>query len=116
MSHCTHNCNQGRACTCASGTEKMGTLSLKLRAKSGYSSDIENVHITPEQWGDIQNVANGAATTREDELVAALHVALPFVEDHACSGFYKPGAVAKALQKIRMALTERPGRSSLPTG
>lgn len=36
-----------------------------------------------------------------DELVDALHTALPFVEDHENSEVYKPGAVQAALKKIR---------------
>lgn len=39
-----------------------------------------------------------------DELVDALHTALPFVEDHEGSAVYKPGAVQAALKKIRKVI------------
>ncbi|WP_435322355.1 hypothetical protein [Klebsiella sp. HN106] len=39
-----------------------------------------------------------------DELVDALHTALPFVEDHEDSAVYKPGAVQAALKKIRKVI------------
>lgn len=41
---------------------------------------------------------------QRDELLNALHVALPFVEDHEGDTFYKPGAVKKAVQTIRSAI------------
>ena len=40
------------------------------------------------------------------DLVEALFIALPFVEDHEDSPTYKPQAVAEALKIIRAALTK----------
>lgn len=46
------------------------------------------------------------ATLRQqcDELLEALHLALPFVEDHEGADTYKPGAVTKAVNSIRAAI------------
>ena len=38
------------------------------------------------------------------DLLDALYLALPFVEDHEGSEIYKPGAVADAIRKIRAAI------------
>jgi hypothetical protein len=38
------------------------------------------------------------------DLLDALCLALPFVEDHEGSEIYKPGAVADAIRKIRAAI------------
>jgi hypothetical protein len=38
------------------------------------------------------------------DLLDALYIALPFVEDHEGSEIYKPGAVADAIRKIRAAI------------
>jgi hypothetical protein len=38
------------------------------------------------------------------DLLDALYLALPFVEDHEGSEIYKPGAVAEAIRKIRAAI------------
>jgi hypothetical protein len=38
------------------------------------------------------------------DLLDALCLALPFVEDHEGSEIYKPGAVAEAIRKIRAAI------------
>jgi hypothetical protein len=43
------------------------------------------------------------------DLLAALYLALPFVEDHEGSEIYKPGAVAEAIRKIRAAIDKAEG-------
>jgi hypothetical protein len=43
-------------------------------------------------------------TAAAPDLLAALYLALPFVEDHEGSEIYKPGAVADAIRKIRAAI------------
>jgi hypothetical protein len=43
---------------------------------------------------------------QRDELLEALHVALPFVEDAEDDECYKPGAVSKALKTIRAAISK----------
>lgn len=45
------------------------------------------------------------ADTRAD-LLEALYIALPFVEDHEQSDIYKTGAVSKALRIIRAAIKQ----------
>ena len=40
------------------------------------------------------------------DLLEALYLALPYVEDHEVSDIYKSGAVAEALKTIRAALTK----------
>ena len=51
-----------------------------------------------------QAVCNGKGSEREAALMDALLVALPFVEDHMDSDFYKPGRVRKTINMIRDAL------------
>ena len=43
------------------------------------------------------------------DLLDALYLALPFVEDHEGSEIYKPGAVAEASRKIRAAIDKAEG-------
>ena len=43
------------------------------------------------------------------DLLDALCLALPFVEDHEGSEIYKPGAVADAIRKIRAAIDKAEG-------
>ena len=45
------------------------------------------------------------ADTRAD-MLEALYIALPFVEDHEQSDIYKTGAVTKALAVIRAAIKQ----------
>lgn len=45
------------------------------------------------------------ADTRAD-MLEALYIALPFVEDHEHSDIYKTGAVTKALNIIRAAIKQ----------
>lgn len=40
------------------------------------------------------------------DLLDALYLALPFVEDHEGDTGYKPGAVAKAIKTIRAAIAK----------
>jgi hypothetical protein len=46
------------------------------------------------------------------DLLDALYLALPFVEDHEGSEIYKPGAVADAIRKIRAAIDKAEGARS----
>jgi hypothetical protein len=48
-------------------------------------------------------------TAAAPDLLAALYLALPFVEDHEGSEIYKPGAVADAIRKFAPPLI-RPRR------
>jgi hypothetical protein len=43
------------------------------------------------------------------DMLDALYVALPFVEDHEQSDIYKTGAVSKALRIIRAAIKQAEG-------
>ena len=51
---------------------------------------------------DIETIKS--ISKQRDELLNALHVALPFVEDHEGDTFYKPGAVKKVVQTIRSTI------------
>lgn len=51
---------------------------------------------------------------QRDTLRDALYTALPFVEDMEGDSAYKPGAVAKALRKIRDALEDHPDDQPCP--
>jgi hypothetical protein len=48
------------------------------------------------------------ADTRAD-MLEALYIALPFVEDHEQSDIYKNGAVSRALRIIRAAIKQAEG-------
>lgn len=48
--------------------------------------------------------ANARLISAAPDLLDALCIALPFVEDHEDSNIYKAGAVAKALRTIRAAI------------
>jgi len=52
-----------------------------------------------------EDEAQHEADTRAD-LLEALYIALPFVEDHEASDIYKTGAVARALRIIRAAIKQ----------
>ncbi len=57
---------------------------------------------------DTRNPANAKLIAAAPDLLDALCTALPFVEDHAedhaTSGVYKSGAVARAVREIRAAI------------
>lgn len=60
-----------------------------------------------ETDGDMSIVAIPLAQAlAAEDLLAALHVALPFVEDLAEDKGYKPGVVSKALRTIHAAITK----------
>jgi len=48
-------------------------------------------------------------TAAAPDLLAALYLALPFVEDHEESEIYKLGAGAEAIRKIRAAIAKAEG-------
>ena len=47
---------------------------------------------------------NAALISAAPDLLEALYLALPYVEDHEGSDIYKSGAVAEALKTIRAAI------------
>jgi hypothetical protein len=49
---------------------------------------------------------NATLISAAPDLLEALYLALPYVEDHEGSDIYKSGAVAEALKTIRAALTK----------
>ena len=59
---------------------------------------------------DTRNPANAKLIAAAPDLLEALCAALPFVEDHADdhaqSGVYKSGAVARAVAQIRAAIEQ----------
>jgi hypothetical protein len=59
---------------------------------------------------DTRNPANAKLIAAAPDLLEALCTALPFVEDHADdhaqSGVYKSGAVARAVAQIRAAIEQ----------
>jgi hypothetical protein len=71
---------------------------------------------TVAQVLDLDDYANDIKRARliaaAPDLLAALYLALPFVEDHEESEIYKPGAVADAIRKIRAAIDKAEGARS----
>ena len=69
----------------------------------GYRAIIDADGFTvcnPSPMGE----ANARLISAAPDLLDALYLALPFVEDHEDSNIYKAGAVAKALATIRAAI------------
>jgi hypothetical protein len=68
---------------------------------------------TVAQVLDLDDYANDIKRARliaaAPDLLDALYLALPFVEDHEGSEIYKPGAVADAIRKIRAAIDKAEG-------
>jgi hypothetical protein len=68
---------------------------------------------TVAQVLDLDDYANDIKRARliaaAPDLLDALYLALPFVEDHEGSEIYKPGAVAEAIRKIRAAIAKAEG-------
>jgi hypothetical protein len=68
---------------------------------------------TVAQVLDLDDYANDIKRARliaaAPDLLDALYLALPFVEDHEGSEIYKPGAVAEAIRKIRAAIDKAEG-------
>ena len=62
---------------------------------------------------DLDDYANDIKRARliaaAPDLLDALCLALPFVEDHEVSEIYKPGAVAEAIRKIRATIDKAEG-------
>lgn len=56
--------------------------------------------------GEVSAAACGNLVEQRNDLLDALYLALPFVEDHEGGELYKPGAVAKALSTIRVAIAK----------
>ena len=78
---------------------------FRLRAGVGDNNTGSN------RWESIDAFdAKHDAGKASDDVLAALYLALPFVEDHEGSQVYKPGAVAKAVRTIRDAIAKAEGR------
>ena len=56
--------------------------------------------------------ANARLIAAAPDLLAALHLALPFIEDCAMDDCYKPGYVNKAIATIRAAIKKATGESA----
>lgn len=54
-------------------------------------------------------IANACLIAESTELLEALCLALPFVEDHEDSSVYKAGAVAKAVRTIKATIARATG-------
>lgn len=59
-----------------------------------------------------ESAANLALIAAAPDLLEALHLALPFVEDHEGDQSYKTGVVAKAVAKIKGAIAHATGDKS----
>lgn len=55
-------------------------------------------------YTDTRNPADASLIAAAPDLLDALYVALPFVEDCEADPVYRAGAVAKALKQIRAAI------------
>jgi hypothetical protein len=69
----------------------------------GYRAIVDDMGFTicnPSPMG----AQNAALISASPELLDALYLALPFVEDHEDSEIYKPNAVKSALKIIRAAI------------
>ena len=78
---------------------------LKHVARNRERAHIGGGIFTPDE---IAEAVSHYEDTRAD-MLEALYIALPYVEDHAGSDIYKAGAVTKALNIIRAAIKQAEG-------
>ena len=98
----THRCNSieismddyDRARACVNACAGLPTETLE--SAQGYKAAIDGFH---EQRALLAHARN-----ERDQLLAALYMALPFVEDHEGIDVYKPDAVSKVVKTIRAAI------------
>lgn len=76
---------------------------LELIAEVEYRTEKAREHFDAFQ---ACNEELKAVKAQRDELLHAILIALPFVEDHEGSTLYKPGSVAEALRKIREVIAK----------
>ena len=75
-----------------------GTLALEALGKSGFDMLLSDI-VMPE----LDGIALEDNLTREEDLVAALDVTLPFYRDANFSGYWKTGAKATSPSPTRRA-------------
>lgn len=80
-----------------------------VSACGGFSRDTLVQHVTAERDAAISRVVELVA--KHEALLDALHLALPFVEDHEGDAGYKPGIVAKAVGRIRSVIDNAGAKS-----
>lgn len=78
---------------------------LKHAARNRETVNAGGGIFSPEE---IAEAVSHYEDTRAD-MLEALYMALPFVEDHEASDIYKTGAVTKALNTIRAAIKQAEG-------
>ncbi len=79
-------------------------------AAIGYRAIIDEDGFTvcdPSPMGE----DNARLIAAAPDLLAALYLALPFVEDHEGSEIYKPGTVSQAVKTIRAAIARAEGEA-----
>jgi hypothetical protein len=76
----------------------------------GFRAIVDSEGVTvcnPSPMGE----ANARLIAAAPDLLAALYLALPFVEDHEGEEIYKPGTVKKAIATIRAAIARAEGEA-----
>ena len=76
-----------------------------MKQKDDSYQRIDKIwEIKAQEAAEAQTLNNSRLICAAPELLEALLVALPFVEDHEDCKTYKAGAVAKAVKQIRAAI------------
>lgn len=86
---------------CAEAYQLAGALDAPVEAMDNLSAAANG---DPLPHATFLPVAVPDVVEQRDELLAALYLALPFVEDHEGDSGYKPGAVSKAVSTIKAAI------------
>jgi hypothetical protein len=89
---------------------------MKWTIKPGESSRVYLIDQGREAIGEIvyadtRRPEDARLIAAAPDLLAALYLALPFVEDHEGSEIYKPGTVSQAVKTIRAAIARAEGEA-----
>lgn len=79
-------------------------LAAEMRKEEGCVTESPELVEQAATRLDEQTVTINELRRQRGVLLDALHVALPFVEDHEGDQCYKPGAVSKAVATIKAAI------------
>ena len=85
------------------------TLADEMRREEGCVTESPELVEQAATRFDEQTVTINELRRQHGVLLDALHMALPFVEDHEGDQCYKAGAVAKAVAAIKAAISTTGG-------
>lgn len=84
-------------------------MAAEMRREEGCVTESPELVEQAATRLDVQTVTINELRRQRGELLNALCLALPFVEDHEGDTCYKDGAVVKAVATIKAAITQSEG-------